>query len=252
MKTKGIIFDIQSYSIYDGPGIRTAIYLKGCPLKCFWCHNPESQKKEPEIAYGDTQEKIGEEYEVAAVVEEVLKDSIFFKNSGGGVTITGGEPTLQKEFLLELVKELKIKQLHVALETCGHFSYGLIDELVKYIDLFLYDLKHIDDTKHTQATGVSNKFILENFKRIHQLVGDQRIIVRLPMIPGFNNDPESLMQFKSFLKDINFGGEVHVLPYHRMGIEKYKRIGRTAVDDIPVEDKQELEKYSALGLVYGR
>lgn len=259
MKRKGMVFDIQSYCLYDGPGIRTAIYLKGCPLKCFWCHNPESQKKEMEIVYCEDKctkqqkvEQIGQMYEVSELVQEVIKDVVYFKNSGGGVTLTGGEPTYQKEFLIELMMELKKHNLHIALETCGHFGPGLIDDLIKYVDLFLFDLKHIDNNKHIQGTGVSNEVILQNFKIIHQRVGSQRIIVRIPLIPGFNNDLESIAQFQTFLAGQDFSGEVHALPYHNMGVEKYKKIGRTDIPSIRVEDQTELEKYLSLGILYGR
>lgn len=270
MKNNGIVFDIQSYSLYDGPGIRTAIYLKGCPLKCFWCHNPESQKKEIEIAFWEDRctkcheckgiegchtnalEQIGKVYEVPDLVQEVLKDQVYFKKSGGGVTITGGEPTYQKEFLFELLIELKKYDLHVALETCGSFGPAIAEKLIKYVDLFLFDLKQIDNAKHILGTGVSNDLILENFKVIHQKVGSQRIIVRIPLIPGFNNDQLSLGQFQDYLNSQNFTGEIHALPYHNMGVEKYKRIGRTDIPTVRAEDKPELDKYLALGILYGR
>jgi len=267
----GVIFDIQNYAIYDGPGIRTCVYFKGCPLSCYWCHNPESQKSKPEMAYweercarcgacvdacsrealrldgekiirdtevciacgdcaeacpNDAMEKIGFEITADRIIEKVVRDKAFYENSGGGVTVSGGEPTFQKDFLFELLGSLKDSGIHTAIETCGYFSENLIEPLTERTDLFLYDLKHIDPEPHRETTGVSNDGILKNFSKILAKAGVDRIIPRIPLIPGFNTDAESIEKFVSFLQNAGYTGSVHLMPYHGWAKEKYKRIGR--------------------------
>lgn len=292
----GVVFDIQHYSIYDGPGIRTSVYLKGCPLSCFWCHNPESQLRNPQMGYWqercdgcglcvsscshgalalkrknvirdpalcqacnacasvcpkNAMELIGKPMSVAEVADIVLKDKIFYENSGGGVTITGGEPAVQKEFLKALLLEFKENAIHTALETCGYFSGELTDFLAAHADLFLFDIKHIDPEKHRTGTGSDNGLILKNFKNILNKVGDQRVIVRIPLIPTFNADLESLSAIRSFLQKNSFNGEVHLLPYHDLGKGKYTRIAR-APAATPLFAKEDFEKFRPFGVLYGR
>lgn len=292
----GVVFDIQHYSIYDGPGIRTSVYLKGCPLRCFWCHNPESQLHDPQMGYWqercdgcglcvpgcdhgalevkkkvvarnpalchacnacasvcpkNAMELIGKPMSVAEVTKTVLKDKIFYDDSNGGVTITGGEPAVQKEFLKALLLELKKNAIHTALETCGYFSAELTDFLATYTDLFLFDIKHIDPKKHRAGTGVDNVLILNNFKKILNKAGGHRVIVRVPLIPAFNADLESLAAIRSFLRENAFNGEVHLMPYHDLGKGKYKRIGREPAA-IPLLAKEDLERFREFGVLYGR
>jgi len=267
---KGIIFDVQNYAIYDGPGIRTIIFLKGCPLKCDWCQNPESQKLLPEMSYFKDKcqlceicvnacpnnalqllndeikrdkalcttcgicsemcpnlvmEIVGRNISVEELVEIVVRDKPFYDNSGGGATISGGEPTLQINFLLELLKELKKQGIHTAIETCGYFNEDLICELVKYVDLFLFDIKLIDNEKHKEFTGVVNEKILTNFSKIFSKVGSERIIPRIPLIPGVNTDLGSIQHIITFLHEINYDGQIHLMPYNKLTKTKYEKVG---------------------------
>ncbi len=269
----GIVFDIQTYAIYDGPGIRTCIFFKGCPLSCRWCHNPESQRLQPEMGYivsrcarcgtcvevcpnkalaldestinrdrarcaacglcrgacpNDAHETIGYETSAEGIVEKVAVDRPFFAGSSGGVTLTGGEPTLQGEFLLETARLLKKGKIHTALETCGFFAKDLIPALTDTIDLFLYDIKHVNTGTHKRFTGVDNRGILENFVSIVKEAGPLRIIPRVPLIPGFNADSGSLEGMCLFLKETRYRGPVHLMPYNRMAKSKYEKVGRVS------------------------
>jgi pyruvate formate lyase activating enzyme len=269
MSVKGIVFNIQRFSVNDGPGIRTIVFLKGCPLRCFWCSNPESQKSSFEISYihkicllcqrcvqtcpnealkliGDNIDmdyakckvcgkcvevcpvnarKIeGEEYTVEKLFEVVAKDLVFFKTSKGGVTISGGEPYTQFEFLLSFLKKCKQETVHTAVETCGYAEWDKIELTLKYIDLFLYDLKHMDTALHEEYTGVQNKRILENFNRL--VAKNVNIVVRFPLIPDYNNDNKNLERMVEFLEEVNYSDEIHILPYHRLGSNKYQHLDK--------------------------
>ncbi|MFO8055729.1 MAG: glycyl-radical enzyme activating protein [bacterium] len=289
----GIVFDVQGYAIYDGPGIRTCVYLKGCPLKCYWCHNPESQSPAFEMSYNpqkcqscgtcvnvcpeqalrmDEQGRIIRDYdkcltcgacaracpsgamemigyEIAAgeLVEKVLRDRPFYEYSGGGVTITGGEPLFQKDFLFAVLTMLKDEGVHTAIETCGFFSPELVKELLDTTDLFLYDIKHLDPARHEQGTGVSNERILENFKELVKQGGPQRVIPRIPLVPGFNADEEAARAMASFLAENGYEGEVHLMPYHGWAKDKYERLGRLGSFRDPGKlEEDTLEKIKAV------
>jgi len=268
---RGVVFDVQTYAIYDGPGIRTLVFFKGCPLRCRWCHNPESWDLHPQMAYlhercagcgmcvracpnkalhlseggiirdmdrcvvcavcvracpNDAMERIGREASVEELASEILPDKPFYENSGGGVTFSGGEPTMQTEFLLANLRAMKRDGLHTALETCGAFNEKLCDPLCELVDLFLFDLKMIDAKAHRHWTGVDNRIILDNFKRIHNKIGSKRMAVRMPLIPGVNSDEDSVDALIDFLIDNAYRGRVHLMPYNRMAKNKWQKIGR--------------------------
>ncbi len=256
---RGIVFDVQHYALYDGPGIRSALYLKGCPLRCLWCHNPESQVRKPQLAYckatcgqGRATQMIGEEVSANEAATRLLVDREFFEFSGGGVTITGGEPTSQPDFLIAVLKRLRSEGVHTAIETCGFFSPALIEELINWVDLFLFDIKHLDPLAHRRATGVSNERILENFAALLDRVGPERLTARIPVIPGYNGDEESMRAILHFLAQAGYQGEVHLMPYHDWARGKYESLGRRAqLAGLSVPAPEQLAALSALASDYG-
>lgn len=231
MKTTGIIFDIKKFAIHDGPGIRTTVFFKGCPLDCWWCHNPESRKLEPEtVARTDSRfcppesaEIIGREVSVEEVMAEVNKDTIFYDESGGGVTFSGGEPLMQADFLNTLLNACKEYSLHTTVDTTGYASYTTISKIYDKVDLFLYDLKLIDEEQHRNYTGVSNKPILENLKRLSQ--NGKRIIIRIPIISDITDSEKNLSSIARFLQTLQTVPEVNILPYNLIGESKYQKFG---------------------------
>jgi pyruvate formate lyase activating enzyme len=268
----GIVFDIQHYSIYDGPGIRTCVFFKGCPLHCAWCHNPESQNYSFELMHdhykctlcgncvrkcrqkaltitrhsilrnkdacagcgecvkictSGAMEWIGKKLTSREIARCVVQNLPFFSESGGGVTISGGEPTAQKDFLIDTLNKIRQNGIHTAIETSGFFSCEIIPELARSADLFLFDIKHIDEMKLVSSTGVTPEKILGNFIRIVADYGSEKIIPRIPLIPGFNTDSDSLLMITSFLKMANYSGIVHLLPYNNLSKHKYEKLGRS-------------------------
>jgi pyruvate formate lyase activating enzyme len=283
MTVKGTVFDIKKYSIHDGPGIRTTVFLKGCPLSCWWCHNPESQARAVEMifrenrcircgacleacphdaiswngqgpitnqekcercgtcaaaCYAEARESIGREMTVAQVMAEVERDVAFYDESRGGVTLSGGEPLLQWDFSLALLRACKEKEIHTALDTCGFARWETLDRIREHVDLFLYDLKLIDEEKHRRFTGVSNELILENLQALSQRGHD--IIVRVPVIPGVNDDDESIRQIGAFAAKLPHLDGLDLLPYHHIGMDKYTRMNKTyqLVDVRPPSDER--------------
>jgi glycyl-radical enzyme activating protein len=268
----GKLFNIQKYSVNDGPGIRTLAFFKGCPLSCKWCSNPESQKMNPEIMFfnnlcklcgacevtcenncisveKDTRKYersdcrvcgncvtacpnrtiriVGKDYSVEEIVSIAKKDYLFYFNSGGGVTIGGGEPTMQPEFLNSLLSELKKTGIHTAIETCGHFQWDTFEKSLPLLDLVLFDIKHMDPGIHKKFTGQSNHLILENLARL--LNKELSVIIRIPLIPGFNDDPDVMAGICKFLeKHDNYGSVkwINLLPYHKLGVNKYKALDK--------------------------
>jgi len=229
---KGLIFSVKRYSIHDGPGIRVTFFMKGCPLSCWWCHNPEGISPKPEIAeevekIGDREfRKIGEAgkyYNVDGILEILDKEKIFINESKGGVTFSGGEPLMQPDFLLDALKACKSAGYHTTVDTSGYATPDIFKAIIPFTDLFLFDIKHLDDAKHFLYTGVSNSLIINNFNLT--INSGKDIMFRFPVIPGFNDDFEHLERIKAFL--IRSAGKnlvkINLLPYHKIGISKYKR-----------------------------
>lgn len=264
----GTVFNIQKYSIHDGPGIRTTVFLKGCPLACLWCHNPESIAPRPEIIFWDNKciscgdcvktcpqkamqvveqtvkreavncigceactevcptgaiEQVGRKMTKAEVLEEIEKDRVFYEESGGGVTFSGGECLMQPEFLMGLLTACKARGLHTALDTSGYASWQTIAGLKDTVDLFLYDLKLMDEEQHRKYTGVSNKLILENLQKLAE--SGKLIWIRVPVIPEINDDDANLQAMGTFLHSLQIR-DVFLLPYHSIAANKYARLGK--------------------------
>ena len=218
---KGIVFDVKRGSVKDGPGIRTSVFFKGCPLRCVWCHNPESWLPEPEP---DGAAVIGREVSVSELMEEILVDRIFYRTSGGGVTLTGGEPMMQFAFLRELLTAAKAAQISTALDTCGFAPWEEYREILGLIDLFLYDFKAADSIRHRELTGVENELILENLCRLNE--AGAVIFLRCPLVPGVNDSPEHLAAIAGWAERLSGVEEVTLEPYHPLGMEKAERRGR--------------------------
>jgi pyruvate formate lyase activating enzyme len=264
----GIVFDVKRFSIHDGPGIRTTVFLKGCPLRCVWCHNPESQRREPQImlrpsrcivcgacvdhcpqgairwngsgvltdrdlciecgectAYcaGEAREIVGREMSAAEVVAEIKRDLPFYDESGGGVTFSGGEPLLQTDFLLALLRACKELELHTAVDTCGAVSWAALDSVRPFVDLFLYDLKLLDEAQHRAATGAGNRLILDNLRRL--TAAGQDVELRLAIIPGINDSEQNLRQTAEFAASLPNLRRITLLPFHNTARDKYGRLG---------------------------
>jgi pyruvate formate lyase activating enzyme len=229
---KGLIFSVKRYSIHDGPGIRVTFFMKGCPLSCMWCHNPEGISPLPEtvvktVRVGERafsrDEDVGKFYSVGDVLDILEKERVFLNESKGGVTFSGGEPMLQAEFLVEALKACKENGFRTAVDTSGYSSPENYTSVIQYTDLFLFDLKHLDDTKHIGSTGVSNIGILNNFRLLIESGKD--VMVRIPVIPGINDDYDHLGKLKQFLAETKTDSlkKINLLPYHKIGSSKYKR-----------------------------
>ncbi|CAM2758776.1 trans-4-hydroxy-L-proline dehydratase activase [Hathewaya histolytica] len=277
---KGIVFNIQKYSVHDGPGIRTTVFLKGCPLNCWWCHNPESQKLREQLMYFDNKcvacgscvkwckeealslndgkisideskctlcgrctdvclkgalEIAGKEVDINELMKEIKKDEIFYDQSKGGVTFSGGEPLVQIDFLESMLKACKEAEIHTTVDTCAHASWDSFERIIDYTDLFLVDLKHINSSEHKKYTGVGNELILENIKKLSEL--RKNLFIRIPIMPGINDSKETLEDTVKFLKNINMI-QVNLLPYHRIGMDKYRRLNK----DYKLKDLKEPTK----------
>jgi pyruvate formate lyase activating enzyme len=265
----GTVFDIRRFSVHDGPGLRTTVFFKGCPLRCYWCHNPESQHHRRELmywperciqceacvtacpngaitwqdgqpvtdaalcdlsgactqaCYAEARQVAGRIMSVAEVMAEVKRDISFYETSGGGVTFSGGEPLLQPRFLLGLLEACRDADIHTALDTSGFATWETVDRVRSLVDLFLYDIKLMDPVRHRKYTLVFNPRILDNLRHLAQL--GHKVIVRVPIIPGINDDERNLHQTAAFAMGLGGLGRVDLLPYHSAAAGKYERLHR--------------------------
>ncbi|WFR55161.1 glycyl-radical enzyme activating protein [Anaerocolumna sp. AGMB13025] len=225
MQVKGRVFDIQRFSIHDGPGIRTIIFLKGCVLRCLWCCNPESQEYDVQTMVVQGKPKIiGKDVTVEEVMDEIKKDMPYYRRSGGGVTLSGGEALCQPEFAVSLLKACKEFGIHTAMESTGYADFEVIKEYLPYLDVYLMDIKHRNNAKHKEFTTRSNELILENAIKIAQ--AGTNLVIRVPVIPTFNDTEEEIREIAAFAKNLPGVKELHLLPYHRLGQDKYEGLGR--------------------------
>ncbi len=237
-KVKGRIFDIQKYSVHDGPGIRTIVFLKGCALRCRWCCNPESQSFDfQNMKTEESSKLIGKDVTAGEVFDEVKKDAAYFRRSGGGLTLSGGEMLLQPDFALALLKLAKSNGFTTAVESTGFAQFETIERLLPYIDTYLLDIKHINSDKHKEFTTQPNELILENAIKIAQLA--KKCIVRVPTIPTFNDTEEEIREIARFARTKMRVEEINLLPYHNFGRDKYTGLGRDYLmgDILPPTDE---------------
>jgi len=284
-KYSAVIFNIQRFSVHDGPGIRTIIFLKGCPLKCLWCSNPEGQEIKKDLIYIEENcihcykcinackngaltiqnEKIkwcnnlcnfckectkkcpsnaikiyGETVNVEYIMNEIKKDYLFYKNSGGGVTFSGGEPLMWPDFISEISKKCKKEKINVALETSGSVPWKNFERVLENINIVLFDVKHMDPVKHKKICGDSNTLILKNLKKIIE-IKNLEIIIRFPIIPGLNDSKKNVLSTAKFISTLNGKiNRVDLLPYFKYHINKYEKLGKNyslTEIDVPNEDK---------------
>lgn len=253
LDTKGMIFDIQRFSIHDGPGIRTIVFLKGCVLRCKWCCNPESQEyRIQEMMVQGKPKVIGRDVTVREVMETVEKDRPYYQRSGGGLTLSGGESLCQPEFTRDLFRAAKESGINTALESMGCAPYKTIEEILPYLDTYLMDIKHMDGEKHRQFTGRSNELMVENAKKI-AVSGMTKLVIRVPVIPTFNCAKKEIQDIAVFADSLPGVDKIHLLPYHRLGQDKYDGLGRTyELEELipPTNEKME-ELREAVRMVSG-
>ncbi len=283
---RGIIFDIKRYAIHDGPGIRTTLFLKGCPARCLWCANPESQSFAPELIFRESEcidcgkclsacpqgalsvvaghrtidrrackncgkcaavcpaqalEMVGREVTAESLYEEIASDRIFWERSRGGITLSGGEPLAQANFARAFLEICKARHVHTALETCLYAPKEALESLVPFVDLFICDMKIMENEKHRQYTGVSNEVIKKNLEYL--LASSREVLVRMPLIPGINDDEKNLTEMAHFLKSHGRETKIEILPYHSFGEPKYAQLGRQyEMSEISPPSKDALEE----------
>ncbi len=284
---KGNILKISRFCTDDGPGIRTTVFLKGCPLKCIWCHNPESQRPEPELWYNQGKcigcrkcydvcengchtftdgthnvdlnkciacgkcadicptkslEISGKEVSADDIVREAEKDLVFYKNSGGGVTVSGGEPLLQWKFTAEILRLCREKGIHTAIETSGFGSTDALENILKYCNIVLFDIKEADEARHKEFTGVSRAVIIRNLKLINE--SGTPFIIRMPIIPGLNDTDEHFAYARELVRDMEYCKNIEVMPYHSLDVYKYGQLKREyLLDGVKEPDKETADKW---------
>lgn len=272
--TTGTVFNIQRYSIHDGGGIRTLVFLKGCPLRCLWCSNPESYGGAPQLGYIESRcvgaescgapcvaacprgavalneegkavidrdkcddcgkcaeacskgalKIVGRAMTVAEVMAEVEKDRPFYRRSGGGLTLGGGDPLAQYQFAVELLGAAHRSYINTALETCGHAPWPHFEPVLEHVDLLQFDIKHMDPARHKELTGVSNELILDNLRKVRSVMSPRDVIVRIPVVPGCNDSDDNIRATVEFAAGLGFV-RVELIPYHRLGASKYAQYG---------------------------
>ena len=226
LQTKGRIFDIQRYSIHDGHGIRTIVFLKGCVLRCRWCCNPESQEYKIQTMMVQGKPKtIGRDVTVEEIMQEVEKDRAYYRRSGGGLTLSGGESLCQPEFARDLLRAAKEAGITTAMESMACAKWEIIESILPYLDQYLMDIKHINPEKHKEFTGRSNELMLENARKV-AASGMTELSIRVPVIPTFNDTPEEIRDIAWFADKLPGVKRIHLLPYHRLGQDKYEGLGR--------------------------
>lgn len=292
----GYVFNIERFATRDGPGIRTTVFLKGCPLHCLWCSNPESMRPEPqlfffknlcqkcgqcvqvcpqnatsanpedriisidrtlcnscgkcvEICPAKAREISGKIMTVDEVMAEIKKDALFFQNSGGGATFSGGEPTHQPEFLTELLKRCYDAAIHTCLDTCGVVQPEVLESILQYTDLILFDNKHTDPVKHKELTGIDNRLILNNLRMI--VTKGKKVIIRVPLIPDYNDSEENIRSIAKLMNELGLQ-KIDLLPYHAFGKNKYERLGMEyKLSDLKPHTSAQIEQIKATLESYG-
>jgi pyruvate formate lyase activating enzyme len=286
---RGVVFNIQHYSIHDGPGIRSTVFLKGCPLRCLWCQNPESQEAVPEVLFvaekcegcgaciaacpagaiglqegrartyrarctgagrcaeacpHEARSLMGKRMSAEAVLEDVMADAVFYQGSGGGITLSGGDPLAQPDFAAAICLLAKEVGLHTALDTSGYAPWPVLERVLAHVDMILYDFKCMHDEKHKRFTGVSNRPILANAKRVREQFPHVAFLARFAVIPGYNDDGDNVRQTAAFLRGLGRVAAVHLLPYHNFGEAKYERLERSreplAIEPLDGERMEEI------------
>ena len=246
LDTTGRIFDVQRYSIHDGPGIRTIVFLKGCVLRCQWCCNPESQEYRIQTMKIAGEEKIvGRDVTVREMIEVVEKDRPYYYRSGGGMTLSGGECLCQPEFSRDLLRAAKERGISTAIESMACASWERIEMILPYLDTYLMDIKHMDPAKHKAFTEKTNELMLENARKA-ALSGKTRLVIRVPVIPTFNDTVEEIQEIARFAASLPGVKSIHLLPYHRLGQDKYEGLGRKylmeGIEPPSVEHMETLKK----------
>ncbi|MBQ8204097.1 MAG: glycyl-radical enzyme activating protein [Clostridia bacterium] len=247
----GRIFDIQKFSVHDGPGIRTIVFLKGCALRCRWCCNPESQKYEIQTMLQNGKEKtIGRDVSVGEVMKTVKQDMPYYRRSGGGLTLSGGEMLCQSDFAYALLRTAKENAINTAVETTGFAEWETIEKLLPYIDTVLMDIKHTDSAKHKEFTTRSNELILENAVKIAE--NAKKLIIRVPVIPTFNDTEAEIGSIAGFAASLKGVDEINLLPYHSFGRDKYEGLGRDyKMGDLPSPTDEKMQRLKAVAEGYG-
>ena len=288
---KGLVYSIQRFAIHDGPGIRTLVYMKGCPLRCLWCSSPQSYKMALEILHielhcqkcgrcveacpvgvitlseeegwkinrelctscgqcveacpNQALELVGNYMTVGELYQEVDKDSPFYRRSNGGVTMGGGEPMMQHEFVTEFLKKCKQHYIHTAIETCGYVEWEHLEKLLEYLDLVYFDIKHMDALVHKELTGVSNELILENARRVSKI---RPMIIRVPVVPGCNDSDDNILATARFAAELGENlKRIDLLPYHKFGTQTYAWIGKEyKLEDVEPPSDDHMERLKEL------